>query len=322
MSVTDTILTKSLTHLLTHISGQSAFSMKDLKVARDQLWSRYQREGQAGFLSDKERIAYILARLPSTYAACVDVLKKLPYDGGITAVLDLGCGPGTGTLACLAEGIGTSYTLMENDSSMLSYCRNMVSLHTQNIDFIQQNLVTKTSYPKSDLVMLSYVLGELSPDEQRSVLAKAFDAAEKYLVIISPGTSILFESYLKWRQSLIEKGGIILAPCPSNKTCPMSTIPGRWCHFKARVNRTKELKYLKDASMSFEDEPYSYLIISKNATNGPANESYRIIDHPEHRKGHSYFPLCTGDGITTVTSSAKDPTYKEKKKLTWGDAYP
>jgi ribosomal protein RSM22 (predicted rRNA methylase) len=149
-------------------------------------------------------------------------------------------------------------------------------------------------------------------------LEAAFNATEKYLVIISPGTSSLFQDYLLWRQFLVERGGTIFAPCPMNGSCPMSTLPGRWCHFKARVNRTKELKYLKDASMSFEDEPYSYIIISKSAGK-PARESYRIIDHPQHRKGHSHFEVCAGEAIATITCSAKDPDYKHKKKLAWGD---
>ncbi|MBX9977887.1 MAG: small ribosomal subunit Rsm22 family protein [Alphaproteobacteria bacterium] len=312
--MTDTVLSACLGYLSQH----SAFSLKDLKTARNQLWDRYQTTGEAGFRSDVERVAYILARFPSTYAACRDVFQRLPQDVELNSVLDLGCGPGTATLACLGRDIGASYILIENDAPMLLHCRGMVNLHTNRATFIQKNLMTESSYPNADLVMLSYVLGELSYDAQLSVLEKAFDAAEKYLVIISPGISMLFQNYHEWRQFLVKKGGTILAPCPLDGPCPMNPLSGRWCHFKARVNRTKELKYLKNATMSFEDEPYSYLIISKNAEK-LTKASYRIIDHPQHRKGHSHFEVCTGENITTMTCSAKDPNYKHKKKLTWGD---
>ena len=73
----------------------------------------------------------------------------------------------------------------------------------------------------------------------------------------------------------------------------------------------------KDGALGFEDEKFSYIIVSKESVSpcGP-----RILRPPQKRKGHVIFSLCTPDGLKNkVVSQKEKEIYKKSKKLDWGD---
>lgn len=306
----------TLWQYLAFVKNLQTQSLLEIKKGRESLTRRYTAQG-AGFLDQNERIAYILARAPATYETNRAVLAHLPLSD-IGSVLDLGAGPGTASLASLDMGIGKHYTLIDNDGPMCDLSRAFFAQLGISSTVSNANLLNGEPLPTRDLVILSYVLGEMSEIQQLSLLERAWNATNKFLVIVNPGTSRLFSSYLKWRDFFINYGGTILAPCPSHDKCPMSH--GDWCHFKARVQRTKELKYVKDGTMSFEDEPYNYLIIAKQPVKQLS--SVRILENPQHRPGHFHVKVCKGDVIATYTISQSDPRYKILKKLKQGDVFP
>ena len=323
--------------------------LRDLKTARENLSHRYASSRVRGFKNDLEREAYVQARMPATRAAIASSLKNIDTLSmpPIMSCLDVGCGPGTGTLA-LKDWMDTftdascHFTLLDQDRAILDYARAQCTdagMDLSHLSFIQSNIITGT-LPQADLVLLSYVLGEMERADQLRTLMRAFDAAVHFLVLVHPGTQSLFDDLCVWRNKLVEWGGFIVAPCPGHGVCPLSLTPDQgkhptsWCHFKTRIARTRELKYLKNATLNFEDEPFNYLIISKqprDADNHPA----RIITAPRQRTGHIYFHVCQASpnapssdaslnpsqnlSIASVNVSKKHPHYAQIKKKSWGD---
>lgn len=307
--------------------------LRDLKTAREQLSRRYAASRVSGYQDAHEREAYVRARMPATHAAVAFVLRALPppLPSSLNTCLDLGCGPGTATLAVYdflrnADQAIPQFILMDQDAGILNQARAHCTA-AKIPDFeTRQGDIIHSDYPAADMVLLSYVLGEMTPDQQLIVLKKAYDATQHYLILVHPGTQALFHDFLTWHDALIQWGGHIIAPCPTHTVCPLSkpSAPGAphptgWCHFKTRLQRTKDLKYLKNATLGFEDEPLNYMIIAKHPTKDDTRTAARIITRPRKHTGHVCIDVCTGSTVATRIISKKHPHYAVIKKKAWGD---
>jgi len=113
---------------------------------------------------------------------------------------------------------------------------------------------------KAELVISSYVLNELDKASQLKAAEKLWQATEEKLIIIEPGTPTGFEIICQIRSHLIEQGAFVAAPCPHDKECPLQKDD--WCHFTCRLARSQIHKILKGGDAPYEDEKFSYLILS------------------------------------------------------------
>ncbi|WP_342219565.1 small ribosomal subunit Rsm22 family protein [Rickettsiella endosymbiont of Miltochrista miniata] len=75
-----------------------------------------------------------------------------------------------------------------------------------------------------------------------------------------------------------------------------------WCHFAERIERSFWQKSLKKGTLGYEDEPYSYLIITKEVVD---REGDRILKPPSKHSGHILFDVCASDNIKKITISRK-----------------
>jgi ribosomal protein RSM22 (predicted rRNA methylase) len=298
----------------------AAASKPSLKKAREQLTQRYREAGvkMAGFVSPEEAIAYVAARMPATFAAVQAALGRVPLD--IFSVLDLGAGPGTAALAAALHWPACSrFHLVEGDSFMKGVSQrilqDVVQIASQTFSFQQANLTNLSIDDSYDLVILSYVLNELSIKDQTYVLKRAWEKSSKGLVIVVPGTPASYQQLMGMRNLLIEGGAFIAAPCPHHNACPL--VGGDWCHFSTRLARSSSHREIKGVSLSFEDEKFSYLVALKE----PAERSLaRIIKRPLKGSGHVLLDLCTKDGLKRQTLSKREKAkYKAATNGVWGD---
>jgi ribosomal protein RSM22 (predicted rRNA methylase) len=184
------------------------------------------------------------------------------------------------------------------------------------------------------MVVLSYTLGELPQAAAEAVLRKAWSCANKFLVMIEPGTRRGFAAVNTARSVLIANAARIIAPCPHQSACPMA-LAGDWCHFSQRLERTSQHRQLKGGELGYEDEKFSYLVAARAETlasdaspgvtsPGVSSQSQaRIVRHPGKHSGHVQLVLCTSQGQIenrTVTRSSKS-AYKLARKAEWGDAW-
>lgn len=297
---TDKLLVQTERHRLTH-------------AYRDQDGAQQKR-----IQTVHQRLSYLATRLPATYAVCHHVLGILArYDLEFPSHLDLGAGPGTASICAryLFPEIKT-LTLMDQDSAFKDFAENFLGKDT--LTYHLKDITQEKAFPAHELITLSYAINELSEAAATAVIHKAWHATKQALVIIEPGTPKAFARLKQLREELIGYGAHILAPCPHNGPCPMAVDD--WCHFSVRLERTALHKYIKDATLSFEDEKFCYLIAVKEKGLIPAPA--RIIKRPLKRPGHVILDLCTPNGLERKTVSKKHKDlYKQVTHASWGDAF-
>lgn len=293
--------------------------------ARKSLTERY-KEGIAKkqFMNThEERLAYIAARMPATFRAISEALTQttLQYPFPIRSLLDLGSGPGSALWAAseLFPSM-TAFTAYEKDQDLATLGKKLAQSSPKSAlkcaNWHPCDLEHPPTLPEHDLVILSYVIGELTQDHVPALIEKAFHAAKGILLIIEPGTPQGFSRILNARTQLLSLGGKMVAPCPHTLTCPMKGDD--WCHFSARVERSSLHRKLKEGELNYEDEKFSYIAVSKQPVALP---DARVLRVPIKRPGNITFTLCTPQGLQIKTLSKKDKElYKAAKELKIGDA--
>lgn len=293
--------------------------------ASSELSLRYRNNDKIFITSTEQRLAYIGVRLPATYSAITSVFSELKLSLSeitLDSLLDLGAGPGT--VMWSATKIFpeiNKITLIERDKEMLALGKKLANNgqtpNLVNAIWLNLDLAAQQSFTKHDLVVSSYVLGELDLATQKKLLLQMWQATEKIVVLIEPGTVKGFKNVLAARNELINLGANLIAPCPHKNVCPMAE--NDWCHFSQRVERSSYHRRAKAGSLSYEDEKFSYLIASKSDIAEPLP---RIIRHPLKRPGHICLELCTSKGLERVIVSQKDKAaFKLARKISWGEKW-
>ena len=272
-----------------------------------------------------EQLAYLMVRMPATYAAVVSALQtgreSMPGFAPENSI-DLGAGPGTALWgACEVFPSLQRLQALEKDAGLVSLGRELAERASGAIreaDWHNIDLRSWKAEGRYALVVASYSLGELSAADRKRVLRVAWEACDGALAVIEPGTRRGFEAIAEMRDWLIAAGAKLAAPCPHELACPMR-VAGDWCHFSARVERTAEHRRLKEGELGYEDEKFSYVIASKLPVERPGA---RIVRHPMRYSGYTKLKLCTGEGLReeTVTRSRKEK-YREAKRAEWGDGW-
>jgi ribosomal protein RSM22 (predicted rRNA methylase) len=179
--------------------------------------------------------------------------------------------------------------------------------------------------PAADLATAAYVLGELTPAQQSALVALAARAAPAVL-LVEPGTPAGHRRILAARMQLLAAGYVVAAPCPHQLDCPLA-VPGDWCHFGARLQRSAMHRQAKGVELSYEDEKYSYVAAIRPdglAGMAVAAPDGRIVRRPQQRKGLVMLSLCARDGTIgrDLVSKSKGEIYRQARKISWGDRWP
>ncbi|MGA3353370.1 MAG: small ribosomal subunit Rsm22 family protein [Acidimicrobiales bacterium] len=273
-------------------------------------------------LRSTEAQAYLATRVPATFATTRRVLAELAslHPGWAPAsMLDLGAGPGTATWAAL-DVFGTieRAVLVERDREMTALgerlAGNGLSRLFGELAWTRGD-VCALDLPGSDLVVAAYVLGEISGGLELPALERWWRATRGHLALVEPGTPAGFERLRAARSALISWGARVGAPCPHDQTCPM--VGSDWCHFAVRLERSALHRDLKAARLGYEDEKYSYLVVSPSPPSAPAA---RLVRSPRPHRGHVRLVLCETDGLTERVISRRDgELYRRARDARWGD---
>jgi ribosomal protein RSM22 (predicted rRNA methylase) len=306
----------------------AAIPQKSLADAAAHLSRRYRSgnpPGEGAFLRSPINVAaYAAYRLPATFAAIyasLDEAGKRRPGWQPRSLLDAGAGPGTVMWAARELWPALEQiTLLEREAAMISFGKRL-SIHARSpaLRQAQWQAVDLSGTWQSelhDMVITSYVLGELPPLKREEFLHKLWSLTTGILVIIEPGTPAGFSHIRLARQQLLSAGAHILAPCPHQLPCPMAE--NDWCHFAQRISRTALQRQVKGADLAYEDEKFSYVAVARSAVLPIRG---RVIRHPQTRPGHIYLELCTPEGLKSsiVTRKERD-AFRQARDLDWGDA--
>ncbi|MFJ3910137.1 small ribosomal subunit Rsm22 family protein [Streptomyces vinaceus] len=307
---------------------------KQATAAVDRLIANYRGRTptDAPVLRDRSDVAaYAAYRMPATFEAvrsALDALGEAAPRWSPGSHVDVGGGTGAATWAVDAVWDGP------RDTVVLDWAEPALALGKElaassgsealrAAEWRRAVIGAGLALPAADLVTVSYVLGELTPEARRAVVAEAARAGQA-VVLIEPGTP---EGYLRVREArdqLIEAGLKVAAPCPHDGTCPIE-VGKDWCHFSARVSRSSLHRQVKGGSLPYEDEKFSYVA----ATRFPVEPApSRITRRPQIRKGLVQLDLCGpqdggSSGLTRVNVTKRHgDLYKAARDADWGQEWP
>jgi ribosomal protein RSM22 (predicted rRNA methylase) len=294
--------------------------VSDLAASRERLSARYRPEVRDGRLhvgDEAAALAYLAARFPATWAALRSsfIHAEERLDGfAPRSVLDIGAGPGTATLAALDAWPGIERaTLVEASPAMRK--AGGALLGAREATWLAGDART-LDLPRADLVVLGYVLGELAPVEALRLVGRLWEAGPELLVVTDPGTPAGWRRMLEVRGMLVARGAHLVAPCPHALDCPVHEPD--WCHFSVRLARSRLHRLAKGAERPFEDEPFTYLAVSRQRTSPVAA---RVLSAPRAASGMVTLKLCRADGAleaATITRREGE-RFREARRRDWGD---
>ena len=273
--------------------------------------------------SPRHRLAYLSYHLPLNLAraTCVlrDLLRLKPEVASYEHVVDLGAGPGSGSLATLLTlpSAQRSYLLTDRSRGglrlareVIDHCHREEELPRPEVATRVQRLPELPSIPPRSLVWLSMVLNEMQLANRRGPdpvqFIRRLEAGIKppgILIIVEPALRAPGLRLLEVHDALLgSRGWKILAPCTHQKTCPLLREKGRpWCHFHFawKAGETIE-KIAAPLGLDCEKGSLSYLVAERTGPeaakpSGRADRA-RVIGDPMRVSGagKGIYVCCDG----------------------------
>jgi ribosomal protein RSM22 (predicted rRNA methylase) len=286
--------------------------------------------------------AYLSYFLPVNLSKVQVLLDELPEDSGMgasdhpTAVLDLGCGPGTGALALLdwlwyrSPERTESVSVLAADASHASlrdaerlweaYCKE-VGISSKRLRCVEGNLehplkgdlgmqiVRGGPY---DLIIMANCLNELfsasiDPPAERAVLVAQllpFLAPHGTIMIVEPALRQTTRALHQMRNHLLKQGlCTVYSPCLHEGACPALDHPADWCH-EERPWQTPPAIAAIDRNVGFIKDAlkFSYLLLRTDGrtivTRSP--QTFRVVSELRELKGEKRAWLCNETGRPEV----------------------
>jgi ribosomal protein RSM22 (predicted rRNA methylase) len=285
--------------------------------------------GSRAIATNDDALAYAFARMPATYAAAIAVLNAardaLPAFEPRT-MLDVGAGPGTAAFAAVgAFETLADIRLIDANAALRSLGLTLMAeadsetlrqvVHRQSYRHGDALVLLAEAQP-ADLVVASYLAGEIAADQLARCAQLLWAATAGVLVAILPGTPEGYQRMLQLRGELIAAGAQVAAPCPHKRPCPLR--PPDWCHFAQRLSRSRDHLRIKGAEAPFEDEKFSYAVFSRSK---PQSLAARVLAPPRITKSAVTTKLCTDGGVVTDVAVRRDPeAYRRRRSWRWGDS--
>lgn len=306
---------------------------KQAAHAVDRLIANYRGATPTGtpLLRDRSDVlAYAAYRMPATFEAvrsALDAFRDMVPGWVPARHTDIGGGTGAASWAVAGAwedaGGAQRTTVLDWSEPALAVGRELAAeagpSALREAEWRRARIGTALGLESTDLVTVSYVLGELTEADRTAVVDSAAAAAQA-VVVVEPGTPDGYLRIMAARDRLIAAGLRVAAPCPHSVDCPIERGTD-WCHFSARVNRSSLHRQVKGGSLPYEDEKFSYVAAVRG---GAGTAEARVVRRPQIRKGLVLLELCTEAGELTRDSVSKrrGDLYRAARDTAWGDAWP
>jgi ribosomal protein RSM22 (predicted rRNA methylase) len=201
------------------------------------------------------KLHFLLSKLPNEI---LDDLIKRPF-------IDVGCGPGTFSLAMslLFEKTPPEVIAIDSSKLMLDQAEKMLKGF-----FPSMNLVTTQKFhqKKNDCTLFfGHSINEMGVNRALDLVATI---DPEYVLWIEPATSEFFLELKKMRESLTSHFDI-LYPCPTTSTCPSS-----WCHQVLRTTHDQSLERISQlVSLDRKILPIATMVMKRKSAVGILNKA-------------------------------------------------
>ena len=308
---------------------RSALEAKLHGLARDEIATRaaqisktYRDGGNSRVIaSPADALAYALVRMPATYAAvsaCLNALTEARPDFAPKTLLDVGAGPGTASWAA-AETFASlqDFMLLDINAALQKLALDLGNAHPRLTTMTcRRDAGALDEVEPSDLVIASYLIGEVSDSERRSLAERLWMKTRDTLLVVEPGTPAGYARIIELRAHLIASGAHVAAPCPHDQACPLAAPD--WCHFAQRLPRLRAHIQVKGAELPFEDEKFSYVVLMREPR---ADLFARVLAPPAVGKVEVAAKVCTANGVEIAKVPRRDKAaYAKARRWRWGDA--
>jgi ribosomal protein RSM22 (predicted rRNA methylase) len=301
-------------------------SRKEMSAHAATISATYRSGGGSTVIRDADgALAYAFARMPATYAAvaaCLQEIAQIDPDYEPASLLDVGAGPGTATwVAADTFSSIAAFVALDANAALRTLALELMqdearftTLRYEAGD-ARKALATATG---ADLVIASYIMGELPEREQTGFTEALWAATRNLLLVVEPGTPAGYGRIVALRGRLIAAGAHVLAPCPHDVACPLASPD--WCHFSQRLARSRDHKQVKGAELPFEDEKFAYVALSRTPT--AHRPAARVLAQPLVGKVEVTAKLCTADGHAAMTKTQRRDKehFSQARRWRWGDA--
>jgi ribosomal protein RSM22 (predicted rRNA methylase) len=300
------------------------FSRNDAADRAASISKTYRDGGGSGAIaSEADALAYALVRMPATYAAMtasLNALCEIRPDFAPKSLLDIGAGPGTASWAA-SEAFSSlqDFALLDANDALRRLALDLAGGSTRLRQISYQRGEARTGLAKmeaADLVVASYMIGELGEAERRALAELMWTKTRDTLLIVEPGTPAGYARIIALRAQLIAAGAHVAAPCPHDGLCPLQAPD--WCHFTQRLPRSQAHRQIKSADLPYEDEKFAYLALTRSLA---AARPARVLAQPVVTKVEVTAKLCTPQGLVIAKLPHRiKADYARARRWRWGDA--
>jgi len=248
-------------------------------------------------------------------------------------VADIGCGPGTASLACVEYFRGSCHkleiTAIDQNTGALHDAKRIVPMFAgSEVDFytnyshLNRKTVSRRLKGKYDIIIMANFLNETGrPEDQAIFVDELFSRhleKEGVVIIIEPALRFTTRNLMKLRDMLLSwsigdrqkmGGAVMLSPCLHKNPCPMLKQGDRdWCHMYLAWKRPHVIEQIDRLIGNHKDYlKFSYLIAGNDINQAEAEEDvYRVVSAPMRTKGKIEILLCNKLGIIKAVRLDKD----------------
>jgi ribosomal protein RSM22 (predicted rRNA methylase) len=287
------------------------------------------RSGRGASLDDRSAAgAYAVSRMPATFASTARALGAVAERSPMyepSTLLDVGAGTGAAAWAARASWASLrGITSLDRAASVVELGRRLGAASGDEVlaSASWRAGPLPRQLPAADVVTAAYLVGELDETEVAPLVDRLWAATRGVLVLVEPGSRAGYRRVLNARDRLLGAGARVIAPCPGPEPCPIAGSRSNWCHFLARLERSPSHRRAKGATLSYEDEPFSYVALARPGVLADPRPRV-VLGRPRRNPGRVELRICADGRIETrIVSRRAGDAWRAAKDLDWGDALP
>lgn len=254
--------------------------------------------GKTPWKEKEAQVAQVFYYLPLNYlrnlSVATEIINLFPELKN-KSVIDFGSGLGAAAFAIQEVLYPTHLHAVEISEDAQRISKQLGAVHA----FSQE---LSESIASDTVGWFSYSLTEI---KNPMPLVSAFD----HLVIVEPSTQKDSQALINLRQTLIDAGYHILAPCTHQKKCPLQGNRSDFCHDKIYFELTEDLLEIENhLNWKNSDLTFSYLVASRTLSSKNTNQ-IRIIGDAQFEKGKARQMICRGENREFFSWLDRDESY-------------